>query len=87
VVAFAEMVMMALRKSPAEVWVEVDWSGARKEMSRGTRFCCCSHCTAVSYGRTRRGKSALLEADDLQQQIHNDWAVDVLQHVCDDVVE
>jgi hypothetical protein len=24
VVAFAEIVMMALRKSPAEVWVEVD---------------------------------------------------------------
>jgi hypothetical protein len=43
VVAFAEIVMMALRKSPAEVWVEVDWFGARKDIRCGTRFCCWSH--------------------------------------------
>lgn len=43
VVAFAEMVMMALMKSPAEVWVEALWSEARLVRSRGMRSWACSH--------------------------------------------
>lgn len=69
------MVMIALRKSPADVWVEVDWSGARKAIRRGMRFCCCSHCSRVSimgslifittYINNALAALTLLEADDL----------------------
>lgn len=94
-VAFADMVMMALRKSPADVWVEVVWSGARKEIKRGTRFCCCNHCPSVSVYLCQMGQElyinntvaplALLETDNLQQEVHDDRAVDVLEHVRDDI--
>jgi hypothetical protein len=75
VVALADMVMIAFRKSPAEVCVEVEWSGPRKAIRRGTRFCCCSHCPCQlvldfaekdTHIDDTLTTLALLKADDLQ---------------------
>jgi hypothetical protein len=45
--AFAERVMIALIKSPAEVWVHVGYSLPRYVSSSGIRFCDWSHCVSV----------------------------------------
>jgi len=96
VVALADIVMMAFRKSPADVCVEVEWSGPRKAISRGTRSCCCSHYDLLVQNNTLSGQThinntltalALFKTDNLKQQVHNDGAVDMLKHVCHNVVK
>jgi len=41
--AFAEIVIIALRKSPADVWVEDGYCGERYASREGIRSCVCSH--------------------------------------------
>lgn len=42
-VAFAEMVMIAFKKSPAEVWTEAGYSGDKNDSKVGMRFWALSH--------------------------------------------
>jgi len=48
-VAFAEMVMIAFKKSPAAVCVADGYSGDSRVSSNGIKFCDCSHCQMLIF--------------------------------------